>query len=73
METDAHPHPQQQQQEQQQQQQEQQQQQQRNVSARALVDVACPLLTQFILEGGGGDTERAHDKKQLDVDRWGLA
>jgi U3 small nucleolar RNA-associated protein 20 len=40
-------------------------------SSRVLVDVACPLLTQFILEGGGGDTERAHEKKQTDVDRWG--
>jgi len=39
---------------------------------RVLVDVACPLLTQFILEGGGGDTERAHEKKQTDVDRCGF-
>jgi hypothetical protein len=45
-------------------------QQQSGFSARVLVDVACPLLTQFILEGGGGDTERAHEKKQMDVDRW---
>ncbi|KIY92472.1 hypothetical protein MNEG_15491 [Monoraphidium neglectum] len=58
-------------QQQQKEQQEQQQQQEEPVvfSSRVLVDVACPLLTQFILEGGGGDSERAHDKKAADVGR----
>jgi U3 small nucleolar RNA-associated protein 20 len=45
-------------------------------SVRVLVDVASPLLQQFILEAGGGGGsgggagESGHDKRQADLDRW---